>query len=240
MHEHERIEELLAGYALRAVAAEDRAGANSVLAEHLPVCPSCRDLLAGFEDVAADVGLSLDPLRPPDLVRQRLRRELRSSPRRRRASAVAVAAGVAAMLGMGFLSMRTAERASLAEEQAGLFGEAVRAMSQIGTTAVPLRDGGRDDAQLVGVTGPHLQHLYLVGEGVPDPAPGNVYRLWLGGDGTFRLAAEFVPVEGIVALEIVADTAGLDTVLVTEEPAIAPPGDPGPMERWWSALPAEV
>ena len=47
--DHERIEELLAGYVLLALSGEDAIEADRLLSEHVPTCPMCRETLAGFQ-----------------------------------------------------------------------------------------------------------------------------------------------------------------------------------------------
>ena len=63
---HEAIEELLAGYVLRSLSGEDAARADHLLSEHVPHCPACRDSLAVFQGVTADLALEVAPVRPPD------------------------------------------------------------------------------------------------------------------------------------------------------------------------------
>jgi hypothetical protein len=145
-----------------------------------------------------------------------------------------------ALVALSAVSMIAMQRASRIEDRAGTLGEAVQAMSVFGTSAFPLQDGGAEDSSLVGVTGPGLEHLYLVGQRVPDPGPGNVYRLWLERGGDYFLAEEFVPEEGVVVLEVVVDPTGLDGLMVTEEPAADSPQEPGGVPRWSTSLPSEA
>src|SRR3990170_4372069 len=236
MDEHERLRELVGAHALRSLPLEE----VREVVEHLPACPSCRELLAELETLAGELALAAPPVAPPRLLLARIHRSVEAAPRRRPISMFAAAAGIVAVVAMGAVSMIAMQRASRIQDRAGTLGDAVQAMSVFGTRAFPLRDGGADGSELVGVTGPELKHLYLVGEHVPDPAPGNVYRLWLERGGDFFLAAEFVPEEGVVVLEVVVDPTGLDRLLVTEESASERTDTPGGVPRWSTSLSSEA
>src|SRR6266540_3855990 len=110
--DHDRIEELLAGYVLLGLSGEDAVEADRLLSEHVPSCPRCRDQVAGFQAVAGDLALAVSPVPPPDLLLPRIRRGVAETPvrRRNRASVVAVAAGVAAIVGLAGLSVQLGGR----------------------------------------------------------------------------------------------------------------------------------
>src|SRR6059036_381924 len=72
--DHDRIEEMLAGYVLLGLSGEDAVEADRLLSEHVPSCPRCRDAMAGFQAVAGDLALAVSPAQPPDLVLPRIRR----------------------------------------------------------------------------------------------------------------------------------------------------------------------
>src|SRR6266508_1773128 len=110
--DHDRIEELLAGYVLLGLSGEDAVEADRLLSEHVPSCPRCRDQVAGFQAVAGDLALAVSPIPPPDLLLPRIRRGVAETPvrRRNRASLVAVAAGVAAIVGLAGLSVQLGGR----------------------------------------------------------------------------------------------------------------------------------
>src|SRR5207247_277132 len=72
--DHDRIEELLAGYVLLGLSGEDAVEADRLLSEHVPSCPRCRDAMAGFQAVGGDLALAVPPAQPPDLVLPRIRR----------------------------------------------------------------------------------------------------------------------------------------------------------------------
>ncbi|MGZ5300029.1 MAG: hypothetical protein ACXWDU_10185, partial [Actinomycetota bacterium] len=79
---HERIEELLAGYVLRSLSGEDAVRADHLLSDHVPHCPACRDSLAVFQGVTADLALQAVALRPSDTLLPRLHRDLGAQDRR--------------------------------------------------------------------------------------------------------------------------------------------------------------
>jgi hypothetical protein len=88
----------------------------------------------------------------------------------------------------------------------------------------PVREIGR----------PGIRELYLYGTDVPDPAPGKVYRLWLGSGSSYTYVGEFRPDDGLVVLLFPFDPARYDSVLVTEEPEGSDHSQPGD-EAWSSA-----
>lgn len=217
MKDHGRIEELLAGYALLALEGDDADEADQLLSEHVPSCPTCREMLAGFRAVTGELALATPPVPPPDLTLARIRRELGHEPvrRRRRAGMVALAASVAALVGMAGLSVSLGSRATRAEEQRGTALALLNAMQQPGTDPVAL-EGSTDG--MVEISGPDLERMYLYGRDIPDPAPGNAYQLWLGAGGTFTPIGErFRPDVGLVLLELTVDPSVYDEVLITEE-----------------------
>lgn len=103
---HEAIEELLAGYVLRSLSGEDAERADHLLSDHVPQCPACRDSLAVFQAVTADLSLDPSPVQPPDTLLPRLHRDLGVQDRRRRPVAIfAVAASVVAVVGFAGLAV---------------------------------------------------------------------------------------------------------------------------------------
>ncbi len=239
--EHERIEELLAGYVLLSLSGEDAAEADRLLTEHVPACPICRDALRGFQAVAGDLPLFADPAQVPDLLLRRIRRGVADVPvpRRRGVSLVAVVASVAALVGMAGLSVSLSGRASRAEEQRGRALEVLAAMQQPGAGPVALESQtGAGPGGLVEVSSPSLEHLYLFGRDVPEPAPGSAYVLWLGSGGAFEPMLTFTPDNGLVLVELTVDTGRYDEIWITEEPLGAVPSTPSrdSAHSWSSSL----
>ncbi|HWC32673.1 MAG TPA: anti-sigma factor, partial [Actinomycetota bacterium] len=56
--DHERVEELLAGYVLGGLDDEDAALASRAVLEHVPECERCRRSLEEYRLVAGDLGLA--------------------------------------------------------------------------------------------------------------------------------------------------------------------------------------
>jgi hypothetical protein len=242
--EHDRIEELLAGYVLLGLSAEDAIEADRLLSEHVPSCPRCRDAMAGVQAVAGDLALAVSPAQPPDLLLPRIRRGVAEIPfrRRRRASIVAVAAGVAAVVGLAGLSVQLGDRVSRTEQQRGRLLAAMEALQQPGTSPVSLQSQGQTAAGLVEVSGPGLELMYIIGRDVPMPAPGRAYQLWLGSKGTFVRVedGEFVPDDGLVLLELTVDAGRFDEILVTEERIGDAPASPSHLGHTWHAFLAQA
>jgi hypothetical protein len=237
--DHVRIQELMAGYVLDGLSGEDAVEADRLLSEHVPSCPLCRDQLAGFQAVAGDLALAVSPAQPPDLLLPRIRRGVTETVRRRRrASLVAVAAGVAAIVGLAGLSVQLGGRVSRTEQQRGRLLAAMEVLQQPGANPVSLESQGQTAAGLVEVSGPGLQLMYVIGRDVPMPSPGRVYQLWLGMNGTFVRVenGEFVPEDGLVLLELAIDTARYDEILITEERMGDAPASPSHAGHTWHAF----
>jgi hypothetical protein len=231
--DHEAIEELLAGYVLRSLSGPDAVVADRLLSDHAPGCSVCRDALDDFQRLAADLGVGAEPVAPPETLLPRLHRELEpQAPRRRPMQVFAVAAGVAVVVGLAGVTISQSMRANDADVRA----EALANAAQLAT---------RPDANRVEVgpvhelTAPGEEHVYVMGDGVPEPPAGSVYRVWLvsGGDPTF--VGEFMPTEGRVFLEIPYDPTRYDDLWISVEPVDAPTEAPTSAD-WWSATAAEA
>jgi anti-sigma-K factor RskA len=226
--DHERIDELLAGYALRSLTGEDAREADRLLSDHVPSCTRCRETLEAFSHVVGDLALTTEPMEPPDMLLPRLHREL--EPRARRAGArwTGVAAGLAVIVISGGLAISQGLRAgALADQQSKLF-RAAQAAAQPGANSlsIPPADPGGPDP-VAGITAPQEQELYLIGRNVPPPPAGYVYRVWLVETGVPVYAGEFLPGPmGIVEVFDV-DPTSLDSVRITVEPAGSTPTTPG-------------
>jgi predicted anti-sigma-YlaC factor YlaD len=147
--EHERIDELLAGYALRSLTGEDAAEADRLLSEHVPDCERCRETLLALSDTVADLALAAERIAPPETLLPRLHREL--EPRGRRPAGggwAGIAAGAAVVLIAGGIAVSMGLRAGDLQSQNDLFAQALRY------------------AQL-----PNADNARLVGAGATDPAP---------------------------------------------------------------------
>jgi hypothetical protein len=235
--DHERIEELLAGYALEALSGEDAASADRLLAGHVPSCPTCRNTLADFQDLAGELALAADPVPPPELVRARIQHGIDDVPfarRRWRGSFAALAAGVVAIVAMGGLSLVTMGRANRAEDQTNL------AIDLLTTMPSPVTVDPQGDtptsAKFVGLPAPDIRRLYLAANVCPDPHPGHAYQLWLGSGGSFVPVGDlFVPNGGVVLIELDVDVALYDEIWITEELTASPPASPSTDGRSWRA-----
>ena len=227
MTHHDRYEELLAGYALRALSGPDAAEADRLLIDHVPDCRECRETLTAFHAISADLALGAPPLEPPDTLLPQLHRELEPRERRSRAlTTLAVAASVVALIG---LTGTFLQGQRFGEEQ-----DRVNALSNI------FRFAQENDAQMVPVgsvtqvaaTG--VDDFYIYGEDVPPPPPGSLYAVWVEEGGAPRFVGAFLPrADGWVYLHI--DTGGVayDRLFITIESAGASPSVPGEVE--WQA-----
>lgn len=239
--DHDRIEELLAAYALRSLSGEDAVLADRLLSEHVPSCLRCRDAMAAFHGVAGELALGASPVAPPELLLPRIRRSMAggAAKRRRGASVLAVAAGVVALVGMAGLSMSLGDRVSRVESRNGRLLSMMQALQDSGAKPVNLQSQGQPAQAMVELSRPDIRRLYLFGRDIPMPAEGRVYQLWLGSNGTFVRVQDgaFVPEEdGVVVQELTVDVSRFDEILITEEQMGQTPASPSTQGHVWQAF----
>jgi hypothetical protein len=227
--DHDAIDELLAGYVLRALGGPDATEADRLLAEHVPGCATCQETLTAFQGLTGELAVSVTPAVVPDMLLPRLRNEL--EPRRTRrmpawggARIVAAVAAVVVAVGVAGLAVSSGGGADPVLANADL-AQIQRLAAQ---PAAQRTDLGEADE----VTAPGVEETYVMGTGVSAPPPGMTYRLWAIGPDGARYLGDFAPVNGVVALEIRIDTATAQ-LLVTLEPVNSEPGAPG--QPAWSA-----
>lgn len=241
--EHDRMDELLAGYALGALSGEEAEAADQLLTEHVPACARCRETLAGFQAVAGDLGLAAAPRSPSEMLAARVAREVDEERRLRRRRGPATFIGVAAAAAVAVFGLVTwnvvlQQRVSRAEGFQATMAEGFRMLSRPGSERLDVTEDNE-------VTNLYIAHLpdagrmYLMGSGVPPPGEGRVYHVW-GARGSDReLLAEFVPLdEGLVAVEIPWGLESFDRLLIAVDPADGR-GRPHRVRWWTPATPAE-
>lgn len=238
--DHERIEELLAGHALHTLSERDAAEADLLLGDHVPTCPTCLRTVSDFMGVTGELALAADPVSPPDLVLGRIHRGIGEIPGvpLGRASFVALAVSVVALVAMGGLSFVMADRASEAQDDRSLALELLSVMNSPGVSPVKVGQEGSaaSAADFVGVPAPDIRRFYLVADVCPEPKAGHAYQLWLGDQGVFEPIGEmFVPSGGSVLIKLTVDVARFDEVWITEELASTSPTSPSPSGRSWRA-----
>ncbi len=223
---HDEIEALLAGYVLRGLSGPDAARADGLLSDHVPTCAACRDSLARFQGITAELAFVAEPLPPPDLLLTRLHRELR--PRSRRQGPVrilAVAAGFVAVVGLTGLTVSQGMRAGGLQERANHLSNMLDLASQPDAQVTSL-SGTSSPAPLTEIAAPGTEVFYLFGRNVPSPPPGEVYRVWLVSGDTSTPVGEFRPDDGLVAIRLAFDPTRFDEILITVEPEASEPGTP--------------
>ncbi|HEY7660530.1 MAG TPA: anti-sigma factor [Actinomycetota bacterium] len=240
IEDHERIDELLAGYALLALSGDDADEVDRLLTDHVPGCARCRETLAGFQALSGDLALATSPAPLPETVLPRLHRSIEETPvagrRLRRGALVALAASVVAVAAMGGLSLVLGGRLSEAETRAGTALEILSLMRSPGAEPVSLEPRGETppSSGLVEVSG--VQTLYLASDNCPPPSEGHAYQLWLGADGEWIPVGQmFAPDNGVVLLELEVDTSAYDGIWITEELIGPPPETPNTSGWAWSA-----
>jgi anti-sigma-K factor RskA len=225
--DHGSIEELLAGYVLRSLSGEDAASADHLLSDHVPFCPSCRDSLAVFQGVTADLALGVEPVSPPDTLLPRLHRELGSQRARRRPMTVfAVAASVVAVVGLAGLTVSQGMRASSTQSRMNDIAQAFDFARQPGADMAPVNGATSGTEPLTEISDPGVEVFYLVGRDLPEPGEDMVYRVWLVSGTTPTFAGDFLPSAGFTVVPLEFDPSRYDQIVISVEPAGSSPGEP--------------
>jgi len=224
---HEAIEELLAGYVLRSLSGEDAERADHLLSDHVPQCPACRDSLAVFQAVTADLSLDPSPVQPPDTLLPRLHRDLGVQDRRRRPVAVfAVAASVVAVVGFAGLAVSQNMRVNDTRSRMDDIRSAMDFATRPGASTVQVDSSDSDTEPITEISHPGTERFYLVGNDVPMPPEGTVYRVWLLSGTQATYATDFVPEPGMMVVELEFDPSQYDRILISVEPAGSTPDTP--------------
>jgi Anti-sigma-K factor rskA len=222
--DHARIEELTAADALGGLDADDAALLARERASHGD-CPECREIEAGFAEVAGGLALSLTPSPVDDAMVDRI---LAASPRDR-ATPTAVPAPV-----RDELAERRASRPRIWQALAAAAVVVALAVVAVGTLAPSTTEvsgvsasqrlvafSGTTDATLAMAYTPGEAGIVVWGRGVPDPAEGETYALWTFEGQTPVSAGCMAPVDGRMAASL-PDVAATDVMAVTVESADCP------------------
>jgi anti-sigma-K factor RskA len=220
MSEHDRWSDAVATYVLGALPEGDRAAFEG----HLATCAACREELDDLRVAAEALPVAAPPMRPPPALKARIMAEvereaelLRSAgpaadraapPPRRRfafprlafpAPAAAALACAALLVGLGV--------------GAWLFGSS-------GGHTVDFRRSPALTASATAELDVKGNNAVLVARGLPEPATGRVYQVWLQRDGQAPepTAALFTPRRDGSAMASVGDVKGVEKVMVSSEP----------------------
>jgi anti-sigma factor RsiW len=228
--EHERVEELLAGYVLGGLDAEDAALAERALLEHVPGCERCRRALDGFRLVAGDLALAAPAAAPPDTLLPRLRRSL-APPRRRRVWPAWALGSAAAVILIGLSGWSVALVAGLSgrlDESQRIQGWLVDALS---TATHPssqvLALEGTDEARVSVLFVPESEQSYLMATNLPDPR--FAYHIWFQGGGKTWHAGVLDVFHGWGMMPVETNPDQWEVVLLTDEPRGRPAPEASPL-----------
>ncbi|MDQ5821506.1 MAG: anti-sigma factor [Actinomycetota bacterium] len=217
----EALHDLTPAYALDALdEAEERA-----YEAHLAGCEQCREELASLREAATSLAFGVDPVSPPDALRERILKQARAERpnvvplRPRFVGATRAAAAVASCAAIGLVGwsvhlQREVDRARAVEQ------EAISVIAEPGTRQIPLE--GDRGALYVSPTGAAALVIARL-----EPAPsGKTYKAWVIENGKPKPAGTFDADEtpAVVSLREPVPPGAL--VAVTQER-----GDGGPVPR---------
>ena len=229
---HEELKGLVPLLALDTLPESERA---EVVA-HLNSCSECTELLAGHSETAAALALAPAPVRPSELLRERILREAARTPQPaapvqlhraggrgvRMGTRIAAALAAAAVVAGGVVVTRElGEQRSELNEQRRLLAEQRRALDLAAASAVVVPMSFTDD-----FAGSEGKVLLDEGAGsavvllsrLRDPGDG-VYTLWLmPAEGRALNLADFEPAQGLAVVSVDVKAAPTDAFAVTLEP----------------------
>ncbi|GHH37125.1 anti-sigma factor [Streptomyces candidus] len=242
MKQHQSdIHALAAAYALNALDPAER----DAFGDHLRRCDDCRTEVAEFGATAARLARAVAQDPPPpvkqrtisaiDGVRQLPPRvpvptpatSLTGSPRRRTGS-LALAACLAAAASLGGLAAWQHQQNADSQQRALQVRQQLDAVGAVLAAPDSRTAHGRTaNGALTSVVTSDRQHkAVFTATGLPDPAPGKTYQLWLDHKGTMRPAG-FIRTDGTVLLD--GDPSDATAIGLTLEPAAGsaqPTSDP--------------
>ncbi|MFB7176253.1 anti-sigma factor [Streptomyces sp. NPDC056257] len=229
-HHASDVHDLAAAYALNALDTDER----EEFAAHLPACETCRQDAADFEATAARLAAAAAHTPPASMkqrtmasvdgVRQLPPRVPTASPRsfrgtlRRKAVPLALAASLAAAASFAGLAAwqnqqnrQLEQRARQSEQRLDTVGSVLAAPD-----ARTVHGRAGNGALTTVVASDRQNKAVFTATGLPAPATGRTYQLWLDHDGTMRPAG-FIRQDGTVLLD--GDAADARAVGLTLEPA---------------------
>lgn len=216
--DHERVEELLAGYALGGLDGDDRGLVDRAIREHLPECRRCRETLDDYRTIAGDLALAAPAAAPPDLFGPRLSRTVTPapSPTARRVSWAMVGAAVVALGVLSGWNVMLTDRLGDAEVQQRWMAEAVASLGSPDSGVLSLEGASEGQIQLLWT--PDSERMYLVASGM-SPVDQGVYHVWLVNEDGWRSAGTFVPDDGVAMVPMDEDPGSFQEVVITHEQA---------------------
>lgn len=211
--DHATIEELAAADALGGLDQADREELDRFLVSH-GACEECRRIRREFDEVAAALALSLEPVAPSAGIADRILATDRSEDvaeretRRpsRRWGTLAVAAALAVALVIASLFARGGPR------------PVTLASGQTFTTFQGPAGGG----ELTLAYTPGRNGAFVWGDGLSDPGAGHVYEIWMIEGETPVSGGCVRPTGGRLALFVDASLDDTDVMAVTREDASCP------------------
>jgi hypothetical protein len=95
-----------------------------------------------------------------------------------------------------------------------------------GASMVQVDSSDSNTEPITEISHPGTERFYLVGNDVPLPPEGAVYRVWLLSGTQATFATDFVPEPGMMVVELEFDPSQYDRILISVEPAGSTPDTP--------------
>jgi anti-sigma-K factor RskA len=220
MRDHTLIEELLAIRSLGGLDADDARTLDQELAAH-GECAECRELERSFGETAARLAFALDPQPVDPAMADRILTDrpvdVRTSddgvsvgepsgPRRAKRAWTALV-GVAAAFGLLIGGIV-------------VFGPRSTGIGDLQATQTIVRFEGEGTLAMAYVPGE--EGAAIVGSGLPEPGPDDVYEIWMIDDDVPTSGGCVSPTDGSISVWIDADVSTADLMAVTVEPSSCP------------------
>jgi hypothetical protein len=218
MMDHERIEELIAAYALDAL--DDEAETQRMLLDHIAGCTTCQRTFLQLRETAGDLALAAPPVPVPKTLEKRIMESVRGDrarpvkQRERRPLVAAAAAALILVAGMAAWNVRLAGQLSEQRNEAAGARRALEVLADPAAHTVTMRERGGDGVITVALRAGGSG--VLVGEQLSVP-PGHLLELWLLKGTRVEPSVTFVPVHGAAVVEVPAELAGLTGLALTVE-----------------------
>lgn len=219
MSAHDKIEELMALEALGELSSSDREDLARETASHGDGCATCRQIRIDYAEVAGRLAFSLEPMELPDGMVDRIlatpaQADAETKSHRSWARSALLGAAAALLFLVGALSGSLLARNPAPPRELALS----EFLSKPQTEVLHFTATGGGDFAVA--THPDSDEVYVLGSDLVEPPKDQVLQLWtIEGKTAPVPGPTFSPTDGTVIEALSMQTAGVDVLAVTQEPA---------------------